>query len=91
MSYAEMTEIGGGVRDLTDAELAMVAGGGPGGFWGDVAKGLGALVGRAVGGAVGGFIGAIFVSGLIAGADTTSDCATKGTNCSHTAIEDAAL
>jgi hypothetical protein len=27
MSYLEMTEIAGGARELTDAELAMVAGG----------------------------------------------------------------
>lgn len=89
MSYVEMTEIASGIRELTDAELAMVAGGG---FWADVAKGVGALVGRAIiGGATGAFIGGIAVSALIAASDTTSSCVTNGTGCSSTAIEGAAL
>lgn len=84
----QATEIAG-VRELTDAELAIVAGGG---FWGDVFKGVGALVGRAViGGAGGAFAGAVFVSALIAGSDTTGSCVTKGTGCASTPIEDAAL
>jgi hypothetical protein len=89
MTDVELTEIAGGVRELADTELAMVAGGG---FWADVAKGLGTLVGRAIfGGAGGAFAGGIAVSALIAGSDTTGDCVTKGTNCASTSIGDAAL
>ena len=33
MSYLEMTEIAGGARELTDAELAMVAGGSVWSVW----------------------------------------------------------
>jgi hypothetical protein len=56
MSYVEMTKIASGVRELTDTELAMVAGGG---VWGDLAKLAGAVLGRAViGGALGGTVGA---------------------------------
>jgi hypothetical protein len=47
MSYVEMTETAGGVRELTDAELAIVAGGGT---FGDLAKIAGGLIGGLLGG-----------------------------------------
>lgn len=56
MHYAEMTEIGGGPRELSDIELAVVAGGG---IWQDLGKIAGALGGNVlIGGAVGSAVGA---------------------------------
>jgi hypothetical protein len=56
MSYAEMTEIAGGVRELTENELTMVAGGS---VWTDLGKLVGGAVGRAL---IGGYLG-LFVGG----------------------------
>ena len=87
MSYVEMTEIASGVRELTNTELAMVAGGG---VWGDLAKLAGAVLGRAViGGALGGTVGA---GAVIVGIEVykSSDPSQAG-HLSHTPIEDAAL
>jgi hypothetical protein len=49
MSYVEMIEIAGGVRELTDTELAMVAGGG---VWGDLTKLAAGVVGGLLGGPI---------------------------------------
>jgi len=52
MRYMEITEIDSGVRELTNTELAMVAGGG---VWGDLAKIAGGVIGNALwSGALGG-------------------------------------
>lgn len=57
MSYVEMREIAGGVRELADTELAMVAGGGDNnsGAWWNVGKVVAGLVGGLIGGP---FVGA---------------------------------
>ena len=59
MSYLEMTEIAGGARELTDAELAMVAGGS---VWSDLAKLAGGVIGRAV---LGGVFGATYCAAAV--------------------------
>jgi hypothetical protein len=56
MSYAEMTKIAGGVRELTENELTMVAGGS---VWTDLGKLVGGAVGRAL---IGGYLG-LFIGG----------------------------
>jgi hypothetical protein len=67
MSYAEMTEIAGGVRELTDTELAMVAGGGRGD---DLIKiGAGAIWGLTFGPVAGALAAATTVL-LLAGANS---------------------
>jgi hypothetical protein len=48
MSYVEMTDIAGGARELTDTELAIVAGGGP---VADLFKIGAGLIGGLIGGA----------------------------------------
>jgi hypothetical protein len=86
MSHVEMIEIAGGVRELTDTELAMVAGGGT---FGDLAKIAGGLIGGLLGGpwgAAGGASSVVIVQAISASYDPSQ--AGQGVDSS---IADAAL
>jgi hypothetical protein len=83
MSYVEMT----GVRDLTENEIAMVAGGG---FWGDLGKLAGGVMGKAlIGGTTGATVGAFVV--IVGQAVYASYDSSQLNNLSSTSIGDAAL
>jgi hypothetical protein len=84
MSYVEMTEIVS-VRELTDTELATVAGGGLGQ---DLLKIAGGLIGGLVGGPWGAAAGASTVVMVGAAYDAYDSSAPIG---NRVAIEDAAL
>jgi hypothetical protein len=80
MSYVEMT----GVRDLTENEIAMVAGGG---FWGDLGKLAGGVIGKAlIGSATGATVVVIVGQAVYASYDSS-----LLNNLSSTSIGDAAL
>ena len=85
MSYLEMTEIAGGARELTDAELAMVAGGS---VWSDLAKLAGGVIGRAV---LGGVFGATYGAAAVILGQAAYNSYTPGQPLPSTPIEDAAL
>jgi hypothetical protein len=87
MSNVEMTAIASGMREVTDIELAMVTGAG---FWGDLAKLAGGVIGKAViGGATGATVGAFVV--IVGQAVYGSYDSSQLNNLSSTSIGDAAL
>jgi hypothetical protein len=84
MNDLEMTEIASGARELSDAELAMVAGGS---VWSDLGKLAGGVIGRAVAGTFGATYG---VAAVIL-VQAIYNAYTPGQPLPSTPIQDAAL
>ena len=85
MNDLEMTEIAGGARELSDAELAMVAGGS---VWSDLGKLAGGVIGRAI---LGGVFGATYGAAAVIVGQSIYNSYTPGQPLPSTPIQDAAL